>query len=198
MPRPIAPPLSSWDALAAPFGGSWRSLPSSPSPASVRRSWCSGAIARPAIALVPPVMVVMNVIYARAAYPASILSDRVDRVCPVRRARPYGRRRYFPRPLPPIARRHRGGPLGPPHGLHPGPFRALVADTAPPELRGTAFGMFNLLTGVPFSPRASSPAAAGRPGPEGTFLCGRCLHRPRHCPACSSHARPCSCGQEAN
>ena len=33
-------------------------------------------------------------------------------------------------------------------GFTQGLFAALVADAAPAELRGTAFGMFNLLTGV--------------------------------------------------
>jgi MFS family permease len=39
-----------------------------------------------------------------------------------------------------------------PWGLHMGfthgLFAALIADIAPPELRGTAFGMFNLVTGL--------------------------------------------------
>ena len=32
-------------------------------------------------------------------------------------------------------------------GFTQGLLATLVADTSPPELRGTAFGMFNLLTG---------------------------------------------------
>ena len=32
------------------------------------------------IALIPAIMVVMNVVYAAAAYPAGVLSDKVDRV----------------------------------------------------------------------------------------------------------------------
>ena len=33
-------------------------------------------------------------------------------------------------------------------GLTQGVLTALVADTAPPELRGTAFGVFNLVSGL--------------------------------------------------
>jgi MFS family permease len=33
-------------------------------------------------------------------------------------------------------------------GFTQGIFAALIADCAPAELRGTAFGMFNLLTGL--------------------------------------------------
>ena len=49
----------------------------------------------------------------------------------------------------------------------------LVADTAPPELRGTAYGMFNLLTGLALL-AASIIAGAlwDAIGPRGTFLAG--------------------------
>jgi MFS family permease len=48
-----------------------------------------------------------------------------------------------------------------------------VADTAPPALRGTAFGMFNLVTGLAML--AASVLAGGLWGvfgPRGTFLAG--------------------------
>jgi MFS family permease len=49
----------------------------------------------------------------------------------------------------------------------------LVADTAPAELRGTAYGMFNLMTGLALL-AASVIAGAlwDMVGPEGTFLAG--------------------------
>jgi MFS family permease len=52
-------------------------------------------------------------------------------------------------------------------------FSALVADAAPPELRGTAFGYFNLLTGLAML-AASVIAGAlwDAYGPAGTFLAG--------------------------
>jgi MFS family permease len=50
---------------------------------------------------------------------------------------------------------------------------ALVADTAPPELRGTAFGVFNLAIGVA-ALLASIIAGAlwDSLGPQGTFAAG--------------------------
>ena len=58
-------------------------------------------------------------------------------------------------------------------GLTQGLLAALVADTAPPELRGTAFGMFNLASGVAL---LTASVIAGflwdAAGPEGTFLAG--------------------------
>ncbi|MFY9684723.1 MAG: hypothetical protein WAJ88_02895 [Pseudolabrys sp.] len=58
-------------------------------------------------------------------------------------------------------------------GLTQGLLAALVADTAPSELRGTAFGMFNLLSGVALL-LASILAGAlwDEIGPSGTFLAG--------------------------
>ena len=58
-------------------------------------------------------------------------------------------------------------------GLTQGVFAALVADTAPPDLRGTAFGMFNLLSG--FAMLAASVIAGflwDIAGPNATFLAG--------------------------
>ena len=58
-------------------------------------------------------------------------------------------------------------------GFTQGLFAALVADAAPPELRGTAFGYFNLLTGVAML-AASVIAGAlwDAYGPAGTFFAG--------------------------
>jgi MFS family permease len=53
---------------------------------------------------------------------------------------------------------------------------ALVADTSPPELRGTAYGFFNLLGGLAMlaaSVIAGSLWAAG--GAKVTFLAGACF-----------------------
>ena len=47
----------------------------------------------------------------------------------------------------PVAGVHRRGPLGLHMGLTQGLFAKLVADTAPVELRGTAFGIFNVAGG---------------------------------------------------
>ncbi len=58
-------------------------------------------------------------------------------------------------------------------GLTQGLFAALVADSAPPQLRGTAFGYFNLFTGLAML-AASVIAGAlwDAYGPAGTFLAG--------------------------
>jgi MFS family permease len=58
-------------------------------------------------------------------------------------------------------------------GLTQGVLSALVADSAPPELRGTAFGVFHLVTGLALL--LASLLAGGlwdALGYRGTFLCG--------------------------
>ena len=63
-------------------------------------------------------------------------------------------------------------------GLTQGLLAALVADTAPAELRGTAFGMFNLVTGLAML--AASVIAGGlwdNIGPQRHFLGGRAVYR---------------------
>jgi len=127
------------------------------------------------IALIPAVMVVMNIVYSLAAYPAGILSDRMDRID------------VFIIGIlflvaADLALAYAGGILavmlgvvlwGLHMGFTQGLLSALVADTAPARLRGTAFGMFNLLGGLALL-AASVIAGAlwDRSGPEGTFLAG--------------------------
>jgi MFS family permease len=58
-------------------------------------------------------------------------------------------------------------------GFTQGLLATLVADTAPVELRGTAFGVFNLVTGLALL--LASLIAGGLwdvAGPQGTFLAG--------------------------
>ena len=61
-------------------------------------------------------------------------------------------------------------------GLTQGILATLVADTAPAELRGTAFGLFNLVTGLAL---LLASALAGLlwdlVGPEATFLAGAAI-----------------------
>jgi len=103
-----------------------------------------------AMALVPLVMVAMNLLYAASAYPFGWLSDRVSHI-------------------PLLV----GGTLvlvaadlvlasgsdtltllagialwGIHMGMTQGLLATMVADTAPADLRGTAFGMFNLVSGL--------------------------------------------------
>ena len=61
-------------------------------------------------------------------------------------------------------------------GFTQGLLATLVADTSPPELRGTAFGMFNVLTGGAL---LAASVVAGilwdTIGAHGTFLSGAAL-----------------------
>ena len=58
-------------------------------------------------------------------------------------------------------------------GAEAGLLAALVADTAPEEVRGTAYGMFNLITGLAL---LTASVIAGElwdiAGPKGAFLAG--------------------------
>jgi MFS family permease len=127
------------------------------------------------LALVPAVLVVMNIVYALAAYPAGVLSDRGDRVTVLIGG-------FLLLVAADVALAFASGVLGVMigvalWGLHmgftQGLLAALIADAAPPELRGTAFGVFNLLTGVALL-AASVIAGAlwDAIGPQGTFLAG--------------------------
>lgn len=128
-----------------------------------------------ALTLVPVIMIVMNIVYSVFAYPAGILADRVrpgsllvsglvvliiadlmlaDAVAP--------------------AEAFAGAAIW---GLHmaltQGLFAKLVADAAPDHLRGTAFGMFNLVSGIALL--LASVIAGGLWslfGPAITFLAG--------------------------
>jgi len=98
----------------------------------------------------PAVLVVMALAYALSAYPAGVLSDRIGR----RGVLMLGLALLIAADLllalmPGWA----GLALGVvAWGLHlgftQGIFAALIADSAPANLRGTAFGLFNLLTGL--------------------------------------------------
>jgi MFS family permease len=128
-----------------------------------------------ATALVPAVLVLMNVAFALAAYPAGALSDRMDRssvlavgfvlliAADAILAMAQG--------VPAVAL----GTIvwGLHMGLTQGLLSTLVADTAPAELRGTAFGMFNLAGGAAI---LAASVIAGvlwdAIGARGTFLAG--------------------------
>jgi MFS family permease len=99
---------------------------------------------------VPLVMIVMNIFYAGAAYPAGAIADRVS----ARVLLEIGLGLLVAADLvlalaPSPAFAFMGTALW---GLHmaatQGLFSKLVADTAPADLRGTAFGVFNLASGV--------------------------------------------------
>ena len=103
-----------------------------------------------ALALLPLVYVWMNVIYASVAAPAGILSDKIGR-----RTMLLGALAVLTLAdlilafVPGLVGTILGvGLWGLYLGLSQGLLSALVADTAPDDLRGTAFGLFNLVSGV--------------------------------------------------
>ena len=127
------------------------------------------------LTFVPVVMVVMNVVYTFSAWPAGALSDSVGRyrllfagfalLIVADLVLAYGGG---------IAGVMIGVALWGLHmGLTQGLLAALVADTAPDSLRGTAFGVFNLVSGIAML--LASVIAGGLwewAGPGGTFLAG--------------------------
>jgi MFS family permease len=127
------------------------------------------------LALAPAVMVVMNLVYAVAAWPAGAWSDRMGRYGVLT----FGFALLIAADLllafvPTVTGVGLGVALWGLHmGLTQGLLASLVADTAPENLRGTAFGMFNLVTGVA-ALLASVVAGAlwDAAGPAGTFFAG--------------------------
>lgn len=131
-----------------------------------------------AVALIPLVLITMNVVYAVSAYPIGVLSDRFDRklllaagfvvliLADIVLALASG-----------IAAVLFGVGLWGLHmGMTQGLLAALIADTAPADLRGTAFGLFNALTGVAL---LLASLIAGLLweliGPQATFFAGAAL-----------------------
>ncbi len=128
-----------------------------------------------AIAFVPIVMVVMNAVYAVTAYPAGVLSDRLGRrvvlvagtalliVADLALAFSAG-----------IVGALAGVALWGVHmGLTQGLLSAMVADTAPSDLRGTAFGLFNLAGGIAaLAASLGAGALWDAYGPGATFTVG--------------------------
>jgi MFS family permease len=124
---------------------------------------------------VPLVLIVMNISYALSAYPVGVLADRVDRTNLLM----MGLALLVAADLclafiPGLLGLGLGVVLWGLHmGFSQGVLAAFVADAAPAELRGTAFGIFNLTAGVALL-IASIVAGAlwDTAGPQGTFLAG--------------------------
>ncbi len=126
-------------------------------------------------ALTPAVLVLMNVVYALSAYPAGLLSDKADRITILAAGFAVLVAADLALALVPGISGVALGVLlwGLHMGLTQGLLAALVADTAPAELRGTAFGLFNLVSGVALL-AASVVAGAlwDAGGPRATFATG--------------------------
>lgn len=127
------------------------------------------------LTLVPLVMVAMNLVYSASAYPFGRLADRVDR----RLMLAAGLLVLVAADL--VMAWAAGWALllggvalwGVHMGLTQGLLGAMVADSAPEHLRGTAFGLFNLASGLAM---LLASALAGllwtALGPAATFLAG--------------------------
>ncbi|WP_286012430.1 MFS transporter [Achromobacter sp. Marseille-Q4954] len=127
------------------------------------------------LTLVPLVLVIMSLVYSVSAYPVGILSDHMNRpavlaiglavlvLADLVLAWSSG-----------IAGVAAGVALWGLHmGFTQGLLTTLVADVAPPELRGTAFGVFNLITGVTVLVASVLAGALwDMGGPQATFLAG--------------------------
>ena len=102
------------------------------------------------LALVPVVLVVMNLVYTLSAYPVGWLADRMRHVnlltlglmalISADLILALGNQWYFVLTG--------AGFWGLHMGLTQGLLAAMIADTSPSHLRGTAYGVFNLLSGV--------------------------------------------------
>ena len=102
------------------------------------------------LALVPLVMVAMNLVYAASAYPFGKLSDRMGHT----KLLALGLLVLVAADLVLAYSSHWGVVLagvalwGVHMGITQGLLATMVADTAPPALRGTAYGFFNLASGL--------------------------------------------------
>jgi MFS family permease len=127
------------------------------------------------IGYVPTVMIVMNVVYAASAYPAGVAADRFSskRLLIVGVLMLVAADLCLARATIPTHIFIGTALWGLHMGLTQGLLSKLVADTAPARLRGTAFGLFNLVGGGSL---LLASVIAGllwdAVGPSATFLAG--------------------------
>lgn len=127
------------------------------------------------LTLIPFVLIAMNVVYALSSAPLGSLSDRVGRKVVLAAG-------LLALVAADLVLAFMGGVAGVMvgaalWGLHmgcsQGLLAALVADTAPARLRGTAFGLFNLASGVTLlAASALAGALWSAVGASATFLTG--------------------------
>lgn len=128
-----------------------------------------------ALALVPAVLVAMNVTYTATSYPVGALSDRIGRTGLLLAG--FGvlvlSDLVLAMAADPFMVFVGAGLWGLHMGMTQGLLSAMVADGAPAGRRGTAFGVFNLVTGL--AVLLASVLAGGLwsvVGPAATFLAG--------------------------
>ncbi|WP_374991534.1 MFS transporter [Bradyrhizobium sp. LHD-71] len=127
------------------------------------------------LTFVPVVLVLMNVAYGLSAFPAGVLFDRTNR----KGLLAAGLVLLVAADLALALMPNLGGVAlgvilwGLHMGFTQGLLATLVADTAPAALRGTAYGYFNLLTGVAMLVASVMAGALWDAyGPAATFLVG--------------------------
>ncbi|GLR67905.1 MFS transporter [Acidocella aquatica] len=127
------------------------------------------------LVLIPLVLVVMNIVSALAALPVGILSDRVNRLTLLI----FGFAMLIAADLVLAFTGGLGGVglgivlWGLHLGFTEGLLDTLVADTAAPDLRGTAYGVFNLASGLALLAASVMAGALWQLlGPQATFLAG--------------------------
>ena len=102
------------------------------------------------LALIPLVMVLMSLVYAASAYPFGKLSDNMSHI----KLLVFGLLVLIAADLVLAHSKHWSMVLigvtllGLHMGMTQGLLATMVADTAPADLRGTAYGFFNLLSGI--------------------------------------------------
>ena len=127
------------------------------------------------LALVPIVLVIMALAYSLSAYPVGVLSDRVNRLTLLAIG-------LLLLVVADLVLAFATGIVavgigvvfwGLHMGFTQGLLATLIADVAPAELRGTAFGVFNLMTGVALLVASLIAGALwDMAGPQATFLAG--------------------------
>lgn len=125
--------------------------------------------------LAPAVLVVMNLVYSASAYPAGIASDRIGtRGLLLASLALLAAADLLLALVPGLAAAFAAIAMWGLHmGLSQGLLSRLVADRSPAPLRGSAFGLFNLATGLAM---LAASVTAGllwdHAGPAATFLAG--------------------------
>ncbi|MEO7361788.1 MAG: MFS transporter [Gemmatimonadaceae bacterium] len=127
------------------------------------------------VKLAPAVLVLMSLAYSLSAYPVGVISDRVNKVTIlVTGLAVLVAANLVLASSTGLVSLSVGVVLWGLHmGFTQGLLATMIAGTSPPELRGTAFGVFNLVTGLTL---LASSVIAGilwqTVGPQYTFLAG--------------------------
>jgi MFS family permease len=125
--------------------------------------------------LAPSVLVVMNLVYSGVAYPAGIISDRIGtRGLLLASLLVLASADLLLALVPGLVAAFAAVALWGLHmGLSQGLLSRLVADRAPASLKGSAFGLFNLATGLAlFAASLVAGLLWDRLGPGATFVTG--------------------------